>query len=153
MKKNRFFYLAMMLCTLALGLTSCEKDDDDENGGGKSGSKELVGYWEMYSTTSKIYYGDELVYTEEDTEDYGGFGFYLDSNGKLYEWEEYYGDIDMEYVGKYTYKNGQLIVNDGEYSETFKVSKLTDSKMSIEYTEYEDDYKIVVSVNYRKIDL
>lgn len=151
MKKNRFFYLAMMLCTLALGLTSCEKEDDD-NGGGNSGSKELVGYWEMYSTTSKIYYGDELLYTEEDTEDYGGFGFYLDSKGKLYEWEEYYGDIDMEYVGKYTYKNGQLTVTDGEYSETFKVSKLTDSKMSIEYTEYEEGYKIVVSVNYRKIN-
>ena len=151
MKKNRFFYLAMMLCTLALGLTSCEKEDDD-NGGGNSGSTELVGYWEMYSTTIKAYYGDELVYTEEDTEDYGGFGSYFDSNGKLYEWDEYDGDIEMEYVGKYTYKSGQLTVTDGEYSETFKVSKLTDSKMSIEYTEYEDGCKIVVSVNYRKIN-
>ena len=37
MKKSRFFYLAMMLCTLAFGLTSCEKDDNDGGSGSGSG--------------------------------------------------------------------------------------------------------------------
>ena len=152
MKKNRFFYLAMMLCTLALGLTSCEKDDDDENGGGKSGSKELVGYWEAYSSTVKVYYDGEFIDEEYDDEDYGGWGNYFDSDGTLYEWEEYYGEVEMEYVGKYTYKNGKITVSYGEHSETAKVSQLTDSKLSIEYTENEDGYKYVVTVNFRKVN-
>ena len=152
MKKNRFFYLAMMLCTLALGLTSCEKDDD-ENGGGNSGSEELVGYWEVYSTTLKFYYDGEFVYEEEGTEDYGGWGNYFDSDGKLYEWE-YDGEMYMDYVGKYTYKDGKITVNKGEYSDTAKVTKLTESKLSYEYTETDEDgYKCVVTVNFRKVDL
>ena len=54
MKKNRFYYLAMMLCTLALSFTSCQKDDDDK-GNGKGGSKGEDFGTEMYESISGLY--------------------------------------------------------------------------------------------------
>lgn len=52
MKKNRFYYLAMVLCTLVLGFTSCEKDDDDKGKGKGKGN----GFGtEMYESISGLY--------------------------------------------------------------------------------------------------
>ena len=53
MKKNRFYYLAMMLCTLALSFTACQKDDDDK--GGKGGSKGNGFGTEKYESISGLY--------------------------------------------------------------------------------------------------
>jgi hypothetical protein len=52
MKKlySTIMLLAMMVA--ALGFTACGGDDDDDNGGG-SGSKSIVGVWELVSVDSK----------------------------------------------------------------------------------------------------
>ena len=153
MKKNKFFYFAVMLCTLAFGLTSCQKDDDSEGG---SGSSPIVGYWEPYSTDFKIYYEGELLYEEEDTEEYGGWGYRFDDNGKFYYWEKDGGDVETYYGGKYTYKDNKITITEDGETMTFKVSNLTSSKMSFEYSETMEEegleFDVVVSLNFKKVN-
>jgi uncharacterized protein YgiB involved in biofilm formation len=158
MKKSRFFYLAMMLCTLAFGLTSCEKDDNDGGSGSGSGSSStsIVGYWEPYSTEYEVYYEGELLYEEEDTEDYGDWGYRFDDDGKFYYWEEEDGDVETYYGGKYTYKNNKITITEDGETMTFKVSTLTSSKMAFEYSETVEEegyeFDMVATINFNKVN-
>ena len=128
---------------------------EDDNGSG-SGSASIVGYWEPYSAEYKFYYEGELFYEEEDTEDYGGWGYRFDDNGKFYYWEEEDGDVETYYGGKYTYKNNKVTITEDGETMTFKVSKLTTSKMAFEYSETIEEegleFDAVATINFKKVN-
>ena len=60
MKTNKFFYLSFLLCTLALGFTSCEKEEDEDDGV----SLELPQYSEESARYEITEYGSRLKSVE-----------------------------------------------------------------------------------------
>ena len=158
MKKNKFYYLSLLLCTLALGFTSCEKEEEEDD----FDASDLYGYWEPVSATMKMYVNGQFVYEEEGEpfdEDFLGIRF--DENGEVYgRGVVYDGDIPGEvgwmYGGTYTYKNGKLRIYNEEEGETivYDVATLTSSKLVLEMTDsYSEDgqkYKAVFQLTLRK---
>ncbi len=155
MKKN--YYFALMLCTLVLGFISCEKEDDDENN--KTSSSSIYGYWRVASGEYRKYINGELEDFEEYEED-EVYGVRLDKDGDFYYWEEdYYGDVETEYGGTYSYKNNKLKIYEEFDDEIwiYDVTTLTSSKMVLEmeeaYTEDGDRYRYVEKMTMRKVDI
>lgn len=156
MRTYKFYFLSLLLCTLALGFTSCEKDDDDDNNNNTSSS--IYGYWKPFSGELKVYVNGELVDEEyeENDEDYG---VRFDKDGDFYYWEDYYGDVETEYGGTYSYKNGKLKIYE-EYDDetyTYDITSLTSSKMVMEstesWTEDGDRYKYVDKMVWKKVNI
>lgn len=157
MKKNKFYYLGLLLCTLALGFTSCEKEDEND-----FDVSDLYGYWETVSATMKMYVNGQFIYEEEGEyldDDFLGIRF--DKNGEFYGKGRIYdgdipGEIGWMYGGTYTYKNGKLRIYNEEEGETivYDVATLTSSKLVLEMTDsYSEDgqkYKAVFQLTLRK---
>lgn len=151
---KRFFYLASLLCALTLSFTSCEKDDDDDK---SLDSSDLYGCWQAVSGEYQEYINGELVDEDYYEEDYY-YGFRLTKDGDWYYWEEgSYDDIDVEYGGTYSYKNGKLTMEEDGYVFTAEVMTLTSNKMVLKitesFTEGRDKCKLVHTTTYRKVDI
>ena len=151
---KRFFYLASLLCALTLSFTSCEKDDDDDK---SLDSSDLYGYWQAVSGEYQEYINGELVDEDYYEEDYY-YGVRLTKDGDWYYWEEgSYDDIDVEYCGTYSYKNGKLTMEEDGYVFTAEVMTLTSNKMVLKitesFTEGRDKCKLVNTTTYRKVDI
>lgn len=157
MKKNRFYYLAMVLCILAFGFTSCEKEDDDD-----FDSSAIYGYWQAVSAEYQEYANGKLVdedFFSEPEDEIWGIRFTKD--GDWYNWEESYytGQIEMEYGGDFTCKNGKLKVYNSEEGGylTFTIETLTSTQMVLTITEtYTEDgvkYKYVEKETFRKVNI
>lgn len=154
MKKNKFYYFAFLFCTLTLGLTSCEKEDDDN--GGKS--SDLIGYWLPVSEEWELYIDGELY--DQGSEDYSDEdeGIRFDKDGDFYWWEAE-ANIETEYGGTYSYKNGKLKIHEEYDDETwiYTVKTLTSQKMVWEMTESGTEegiqYKAVARITLRKVNV
>ena len=155
MKKNKFYYLSLLLCTLALGFTSCEKEDEDD-----FDVSDLYGDWLAVSAEYQEYLNGELLeedyWDESDDDEVWGVRFTKDE--EWYNWEEYDGSYSFEYGGTFSCKNGKLKVyseEDGSYTYTIKT--LTSTKLvltaSETYTEDGDKYKYVETQTFEKANI
>jgi len=84
MRTNKFYYLSLLLCTLALGLTSCEKEEDEDD----FDASDLYGYWQTVSASYSLYIDGEL--TEEEHYEEGD-----DLMAVYFDKPEYYYHYDM----------------------------------------------------------
>lgn len=155
MKTNKFFYLSLLLCTLALGFTSCDKEEEDE-----FDTSDLYGYWQAVSQEMQGYVNGELVEEDYYEDDEEGWGIRFVKDGDFYYWEEdNYGGIETEYGGTYSYKDGKLKVYDVEEDDysSCTVETLTSKKLVLKltesWTEDGDEYKYVARSTYKKVDV
>ena len=156
MRTNRFYYLSLLLCTLALGFTSCEKEEEEDD----FDASDLYGYWQTVSASYSLYIDGELTEEEHYEEGDDLMAVYFDKKKDWYYWEENgYGTIETEYGGTYSYKNGKLKVYDEEGSlEAFgDITTLTSTKMIMESTQSATaegvKVKMVSKIVFRKVDV
>lgn len=130
---------------------------EEEGNNGNLNPSNLYGYWQAVSQEWQKYINGELV--DEDYEGAGSrWGMYLTEDGEHGYWYDYgYGDIDTEYSGTYSYKNGKLIVEEDGDVITAEILTLTSKDLIVktieEYTEYGDEYKYIVTSTYRKANI
>ena len=156
MRKTKFYWLSFLLCTLALGFTSCEKEEDEDD----FEVSDLYGDWLAVSAEYQEYLNGELLEEDywDESDDDEVWGIRLTRDEEWYSWEYYNGGVDIEYGGTYSCKNGKLKVyseEDGSY--TYTIEKLTSTKLvltsSETYTEDGDKYKYVETQTFEKVDI
>ena len=159
MKTMKSFLVMLLVATMPMLITSCEKDDikeptssNKDNDDNEEYEDLIIGEWEWVELSYTYEYEGE---EDSDSEDMSGEDFIweFDEDGEL----TIYYDGDRE--GKYDYsvKGKKLyteyveeIIDEGEY---FTIKKLTEKKLVLQF-EYEDereDYYMSQEYSFERI--
>ena len=159
MKTMKSFLVMLLVATMPMLITSCEKDDikeptssNKDNDDNEEYEDLIIGEWEWVELSYTYEYEGE---EDSDSEDLSGEDFIweFDEDGEL----TIYYDGDRE--GKYDYsvKGKKLyteyveeIIDEGEY---FTIKKLTEKKLVLQF-EYEDereDYYMSQEYSFERI--
>ena len=159
MKTMKSFLVMLLVATMPMLITSCEKDDikeptssNKDNDDNEEYEDLIIGEWEWVELSYTYEYEGE---EDSDSEDMSGEDFIweFDEDGEL----TIYYDGDRE--GKYDYsvKGKKLyteyveeMIDEGEY---FTIKKLTEKKLVLQF-EYEDereDYYMSQEYSFERI--
>ena len=159
MKTMKSFLVMLLVATMPMLITSCEKDDikeptssNKDNDDNEEYEDLIIGEWEWVELSYTYEYEGE---EDSDSEDLSGEDFIweFDEDGEL----TIYYDGDRE--GKYDYsvKGKKLyteyveeMIDEGEY---FTIKKLTEKKLVLQF-EYEDereDYYMSQEYSFERI--
>jgi len=133
----------LMFAVTATVFTGCKKDKDDDNGS-------IEGTWRStkevyYATVNGTKHGDEEVENHSEAR----YDILTLSGGKYTVKEYYDGELEDTDEGKYTYSNGQLVI-DGETTLKVKISGNTLVIVSEELVDGEAKAAYVHETHYVK---
>ena len=160
MKTMKSFLVMLLVATMPMLITSCEKDDikeptssNKDNDDNEEYEDLIIGEWECVELTyTSEYEGEE----DSDSEDLSGEDFIweFDEDGKLtiYYDGDREGKYDYSVKGKklYTEFVEEMIDDEVEY---FTIKKLTEKKLVLQF-EYEDereDYYMSQEYSFERI--
>lgn len=133
MKKNKLFFLAIMLAVVCIGFTSCEDDEDSA----------IVGTWKCIGWEEYTDNGGRVFHEDESVIGYGNYiQFKANSKGFIYRLEE--GVWDKSSF-EYKYYPNSYLVDMGEITLPIYSITETELKLRIPYSPM-DNYV------YRKVN-
>lgn len=118
MKNRKLVAMMLMVCSMVMSMSSCNKENAEES------TADIVGTWQL--TKDVLYFDGEQVYVDDMEDDYV-FQYKFKDDGTVIEYDD--GDIDgkAEYV--YSQKSNTLtFLGDGEQME-YRVDRLTSSEL------------------------
>lgn len=141
MKTLRFFG-ALLVMVLCVSLTACSDDDDDYN------TEDLIGTWEL----TRLQGWDEDEDGEKETWDDEISDEFLEfkANGTG---QGYYSDY--KYSIKWKLEGDQLTiieVDDDNYTETYAIKELTDTKLVLFQSWSEEGYKGEDTYTFKRVE-
>ena len=159
MKTMKSFVVMLLVATMPMLITSCEKDDikeptssNKDNDDNEEYEDLIIGEWEWVELSYTYEYEGE---EDSDSEDLSGEDFIweFDEDGEftIYYDGDREGKYDYSVKGKKLYTEYvEEIIDEGEY---FTIKKLTEKKLVLQF-EYEDereDYYISQEYSFERI--
>ena len=159
MKTMKSFLVMLLVATMPMLITSCEKDDikeptssNKDNDDNEEYEDLIIGEWEWVELSYTYEYEGE---EDSDSEDLSGEDFIweFDEDGEftIYYDGDREGKYDYSVKGKKLYTEYvEEIIDEGEY---FTIKKLTEKKLVLQF-EYEDereDYYISQEYSFERI--
>lgn len=142
---KKLFYLFGVMLLTATVFTSCS---DDEVGN----AKDLIGKWQSVSGEGWEKVNGKIV--DESSGSYDDMLYMFTEDGEISMYEYYSGRWNLEERGEYVFKNGKIIINNGEGGADVK--KLTSNTLilAVHLEEvYEGDrYESYSEMTFRKAD-
>ena len=142
---KKLFYLFGVMLLTATVFTSCSEDE-------VGSAKDLIGQWQSVSGESWEKVNGKIV--EESSGSYDDMLYVFTEDGEISMYEYYSGRWNLEDRGEYVYKNGKIIINNGEGGADVK--KLTSNTLILAVhleEEYEGDrYEGYSEMTFRKAD-
>lgn len=156
MKTMKSFLVMLLVATMPMLITSCEKDDIKEPTSSNKANEEyedlIIGEWECVELTY-TYESEGEEYSESEDMSGDDFIWEFDEDGEL----TIYYDGDREGKFDYSVKENKLyteyveeIIDEVEY---FTIKKLTEKKLVLQF-EYEDereDYYMSQEYSFERI--
>lgn len=145
MKKNALFVLGALF--LSINIISCTSDDDNKN----SYSEKIIGKWEFYRETELE--DDEIIFVDlydhacETEKDF--LEFFANNTYTFVMYDEDCTIWDTE-TTQWSISGDVLTIDVGDETGIAKIIELNDTRLTIEFTEMEDNIEVGQRIEFNK---